>query len=155
MARDGKNSDQRASDAERDTVASQLGQHFQDGRLNWAEFDERVDAAMAATTRGDLDALLADLPHESAVQRAERSRQAEQIAGSGAVPWHPEQSRVARGRPAVLALLPLLLAVVVLGGLVSGGWQHGWPFAPFGFLWLIVPILVARTWVFRRGRQWR
>jgi hypothetical protein len=156
MARDGKNSDLRASDAERDVVASELGQHFQDGRLDQAEFDERVDAALAAKTRGDLDALLADLPRGSVDQRVERSSQAEQIADSGAGPAHWVQPRVARGRPAVLALLPLLVAVAVLGGLFSGGWQHGWPFVPFGFLWLIVPILVARTWVFGRGRrQWR
>jgi len=53
-------------------------------------------------------------------------------------------------------VLPLLVAVAVFGGLFSGGWHHGWPFAPFGFLWLIVPILVAggRARSGRR-RQWR
>ena len=153
---DEKDSGLRASDAERDAVASDLGQHFQDGRLDLAEFDERVGAAMAAKTRGDLDSLLADLPQWSAGPRAGRSSEAEQVRDPGAGPWHSVQLGVVRGRPGVLALLPLVVAVAVFGGLFGAGWQHGWPFAPFGFLWLIVPILVARRWVGGRGRrQWR
>jgi hypothetical protein len=61
-----------------------------------------------------------------------------------------------RGPRVPLAVLPLLVAVAVVGGLFSGGWHHGWPFAPFGFLWLIVPILVGRAWARSgRRRQWR
>lgn len=55
----------RASDAERDVVMSQLGNHFQAGRLDQDEFAERLDAAAAARTRGDLAALLTDLPAET------------------------------------------------------------------------------------------
>jgi hypothetical protein len=55
MARpDRKNPDLRVSDTERNGVASELGQHFQDGRLDLAEHDERVTAAIAAKTEGDL-----------------------------------------------------------------------------------------------------
>jgi hypothetical protein len=61
-----------------------------------------------------------------------------------------------RGRPRLLALLPLLMAGVVIGGLITDGQRHGWPFAPFGFLWLIVPVLVVSARA-RGGRlrQWR
>src|ERR1700749_565779 len=52
----------RVSDAERNAVAEQLGTHYSDGRLDQAEFDERVGRAMAARTRGDLDGLFDDLP---------------------------------------------------------------------------------------------
>src|SRR5262249_39141960 len=52
----------RVSDAERNAVAEQLGAHYGDGRLDQAEFDERVTRAMAAKTRGDLDGLFDDLP---------------------------------------------------------------------------------------------
>ena len=52
----------RVSDAERNAVAELLGQHYADGRLDQAEFDERVSRAMAAKTRGDLEGIFDDLP---------------------------------------------------------------------------------------------
>ncbi len=52
----------RVSDAERSAVAERLAAHYGDGRLDQAEFDERVSRAMAAKTRGDLDGLFDDLP---------------------------------------------------------------------------------------------
>jgi hypothetical protein len=52
----------RASDAERRDCSEALSAHFVEGRLDQAEFDERIGAAMAAKTRGELAALLADLP---------------------------------------------------------------------------------------------
>jgi hypothetical protein len=52
----------RVSDAERNAVVERLSAHFSEGRLDQAEFDERVSQAMAAKTRGDLDGLFDDLP---------------------------------------------------------------------------------------------
>jgi hypothetical protein len=52
----------RASDADRDRAASLLREHHAEGRLTAEEFHERLDRALAAKTRGDLDELLADLP---------------------------------------------------------------------------------------------
>jgi len=52
----------RASDAERDRVVGLLRDHCVVGRLTLDEFSERVGAALAARTRGDLDAVLVDLP---------------------------------------------------------------------------------------------
>jgi hypothetical protein len=52
----------RVSDAERNEVAELLGEHYADGRLDQAEFDERVGRTMAAKTRGDLTGLFDDLP---------------------------------------------------------------------------------------------
>jgi hypothetical protein len=52
----------RVSDAERNSVAELLGQHYADGRLDQAEFDERINRTMAAKTRGDLAGLFDDLP---------------------------------------------------------------------------------------------
>ena len=52
----------RVSDAERAEVADRLAAHFGEGRLNQAEFDERVAQAMNAKTRGDLSGLFDDLP---------------------------------------------------------------------------------------------
>jgi hypothetical protein len=52
----------RVSDAERNSVTELLGQHYADGRLDQAEFDDRIDRTMAAKTRGDLAGLFDDLP---------------------------------------------------------------------------------------------
>lgn len=54
--------DLRVSDAERSDVADRLGRHYADGRLDQAEFNERVDRAMSAKTQSDLSGLFDDLP---------------------------------------------------------------------------------------------
>jgi hypothetical protein len=56
----------RASDRERDAVVQRIQQAFAEGRLDDTEFDERMRAALTARTHADLDALLADLPAETA-----------------------------------------------------------------------------------------
>jgi hypothetical protein len=56
----------RVSDADRAEVADRLAKHYGDGRLDQAEFDERLDRALRAKTRADLVVLLADLPEGEA-----------------------------------------------------------------------------------------
>ncbi|MBP2329043.1 hypothetical protein JOF56_009428 [Kibdelosporangium banguiense] len=51
----------RLSESNRQAVADQLKRAFDEGRLNLAEFDERVAAAHAATTEADVAPLVADL----------------------------------------------------------------------------------------------
>jgi len=63
----------RVSDAERQAVVDRLAEHFADGRLDQAEFDDRVGRAMNAKTRADLSGLFSDLPE----------------TGAPAVPDHP------------------------------------------------------------------
>src|SRR6201995_4066941 len=53
----------RASDADRDRVAALLQEHHAEGRLSAEEFSERLDIALHARTMGELDELLAELPH--------------------------------------------------------------------------------------------
>src|SRR6185312_15695498 len=60
----------RASDAEREDVSRQLSAHAAAGRLTPQELDERLDAAYAARTHGELMRLLEDLP-PAPVPRAE------------------------------------------------------------------------------------
>jgi hypothetical protein len=52
----------RASDEERNAVADKLSRHYAEGRLDETEFKTRLDTAMSATTRGDLQGLFHDLP---------------------------------------------------------------------------------------------
>ena len=56
------NPQMRASDTDRDRVASLLREHHAQGRLTAVEFNERLDLAFGAATVGQLDRLLADLP---------------------------------------------------------------------------------------------
>lgn len=52
----------RVSDAEREAVVARLNQATGEGRLTLEEFSDRVNAALAARTQGDLDVLVDDLP---------------------------------------------------------------------------------------------
>src|ERR1700735_5641345 len=72
----------RASDADRDRVAELLREHHAEGRLSAGEFNERLDVALHARTVGQLDELLADLPH------ADRRRY--QLPDAGINP-HPDR----------------------------------------------------------------
>ncbi len=66
--------DVRASDAEREDVSRQLGAHAAAGRLTPEELGERLDAAYAARTHGELMRLLADLPAAPAPRREDPAR---------------------------------------------------------------------------------
>ena len=68
----GADLDTRASDAERDRAADALRQHHADGRLSTDELEERTGRAYAATTRGELDQLFADLPRLRSPERRPR-----------------------------------------------------------------------------------
>ncbi|MBO0853642.1 MAG: DUF1707 domain-containing protein [Nocardia sp.] len=52
----------RVGTAERERAAAALGEHFAAGRLEVAEYDERVGLAYSAKTAGDLARLFTDLP---------------------------------------------------------------------------------------------
>ena len=125
--------DLRVSDAERDAVVTELGEHFQQGRLDQVEFDERVTQALAARTESDLSALLADLPPT-------REAPAPQPRT-----WAPR----------LPFLVPLLFAAILIAGIAAGGAHHPWVAWP---LWWLVPVIVLRFAWWRRGwqrRQWR
>lgn len=52
----------RVGDADRDAAAAALGEHFARGRLTPGELDARLDAALTATTHGELARAAWDLP---------------------------------------------------------------------------------------------
>jgi hypothetical protein len=54
----------RASDAEREAVVTRLQTAVGEGRIDLDEFSQRADAAYAAATTAELDALTADLPND-------------------------------------------------------------------------------------------
>jgi class 3 adenylate cyclase len=57
---------ERVADSDRDRTVTLLREHVVAGRLTLDEFSERMGAALEAKTRGDLEAVMADLPDASA-----------------------------------------------------------------------------------------
>jgi hypothetical protein len=54
--------DLRVGDDDREAAAAALREHYAQGRLTLEEFNQRIEAAFAATTRSQLSALTRDLP---------------------------------------------------------------------------------------------
>ena len=61
---------ERVADADRDRTVTLLREHVVEGRLTLDEFSERMGAALEAKTRGELDAVMADLPTTGSVPTA-------------------------------------------------------------------------------------
>lgn len=123
----------RVSDAERQEVADRLAEHFASGRLDQAEFDDRVGRAMGAKTRADLGGLFADLPE----------------TGAPVVPDHP-RSRRRRGRH------PILLLAVVIALIVVATHVASWFFVPWLWLaFLAVAVLFLTGHLGHRGPRAR
>src|SRR5690349_2066987 len=85
----------RVSNAERQAVADRLAEHFADGRLDQAEFDDRVGRAMGAKTRADLSGLFSDLPE----------------TGAPAVPDDPHHPLRRRRHPVLIFVLFVLFII--------------------------------------------
>jgi hypothetical protein len=72
--------DQRASDADRDRVAAVLGEALATGRLTSAEHADRLEAAYAAVTLGDLVPLTRDLPDDLPASASPSGRGRQEVA---------------------------------------------------------------------------
>ena len=119
---------ERLTDADRERAAAVLSQAFRDGVLRVEEFDQRLSATYAATSVGDLDEVMRDLPRdwseelrasEHTARRAERHRR-EWQAGF----------QTYRG---VMLLLVAIWFFTSLGEFAPGGEEP--------FFWPIFPIL--------------
>jgi hypothetical protein len=126
----------RVSDAERNTVAELLGQHYADGRLDQAEFDQRVTQTMAAKTRGDLMGLFDDLPDADATTGA-----ASAAPDEPAVPY--------RGRRRHRGLLRTLLLLFLVMIVANVAWHAATSLfvgpLVWGFVLVAVILLVTRA----------
>ena len=131
----------RASDDERERAVDALRDHFAAGRIPAGEFEERVEIAYRATTRGELDALLVDLPSGRGRRAAERMNRANRAA------WrvHAATYTAVNG------------GLVGIWGVTGGGdFWPGWPMAWWGMFlgwhWLASRAM-RRTLGRRRGRS--
>jgi Domain of unknown function (DUF1707) len=126
----------KASDSDRDAVVSDLGEHFQAGRLTAGEFDERMGRALAARTWGELRDLLADLPAAQPGPRASatRSTRSPNARTSARTSARPGRSSGRCAPPPIAVLAGLAIAVAVLVNVAHVGW---------GFIWLLLPVLLV------------
>ena len=109
--------DLRASDTERNAVADRLSRHYAEGRLDQVEFKSRLDAAMSATTRGELNRLFYDLPR---------------------LPPDPPPPEPRRRR-----ILPVVLLIAFLA-IVAGAMVPFWPL--YHVPWLLLLIVGFVLW---------
>ncbi|HEX8008946.1 MAG TPA: DUF1707 domain-containing protein [Trebonia sp.] len=136
----------RVSDAERAEVADRLAAHYSDGRLDRAEFDERVARAMSAKTRADLNGLFDDLPDLEGHGAGDTGPAAGGGPGaSGGVFGPTTPYRVGRRhRGNVHPILGIVLAVII----VSAAWHAFFHF--FFIPWFLVLALIAAVVFARR-----
>jgi Domain of unknown function (DUF1707) len=114
--------DVRVSDREREAVADTLREHAAEGRLDPEELEERLTAAYAARTRGDLEGLTTDLPPR--------------------VPAPPQPPSIAQ------RMMPLVLRLVVLNLFLVGIWFLSGMEGSFWPAWVM---LVSTLFVFNRA----
>ncbi|MDF2435532.1 MAG: hypothetical protein JWP44_5165 [Mucilaginibacter sp.] len=91
----------RVGDAEREATADRLRRNHAEGRLDVQEFQERLDRCYEATTAGQLQELVADLPRNE--QRPPRHY----------------------GHRRLLWLVPIVAAVIAFSALHDGHGPHG------------------------------
>lgn len=101
----------RASDTDRERVAERLRTNHADGRLDTAEFTERIDRCYQAKTVGELDRLTADLPRAMPIERRR---------------WQPRVWRIAA------VLVPVWIALAVISAIT--GAHLIWLVLPIAFL---------------------
>jgi DUF1707 SHOCT-like domain len=112
----------RAADADRERIAERLRTGHTEGRLDLAEFQQRLERGYAAKTLGELDELVSDLP-------ASDERPAVRRTGPG---WRPA------------ALVPILIALILVSAVV----RH----PVFAWLWVPVVLMFWRMSWWRHRR---
>ena len=155
----------RASDADRAAVVERLRVAYDDGRLDLAEYDERVRTAYAARTYAELARLTADLPPGVAMSGPVMAWPA--ISGSvmsgsampgsrvpgGALARRPERDAgVLLWRMAGSSWFTVNLVCIVIWGIgcvAAGSWLYPW------WIWVAGPwgaVLLA-SWIASAGRR--
>jgi hypothetical protein len=119
--------DLRISDAERAEVADLLSKHYGDGRLDQAEFDQRLDQAMKAKTYKDLSGLFADLPDASDTSRPSQASDTSRAVKRGL--HQPRNHRV-------------LFLVFVIAIAVIAGHALVWALTPWVWIGLVGMIIL-------------
>lgn len=127
--------DLRIGDADRESAASVLREHYAQGRLTLDEFNQRLDDTFAATTQRQLATITQDLPHLTPPAAAPPVKGEPRPR-----PWHPRVlpalglltallvvSSVFLGRGDFFPgrIIVVLIVIAMVRGLLRGRYHHG------------------------------
>jgi hypothetical protein len=156
--------DLRVSDTDREATAASLREHFALGRLSHEEFDQRLNAAFAAVTQRDLDAVTSDLPHVRTpaaplpVAGFTTGSRSGGRAGGGSRAGSQGRARASSARRGFSLAFGLVSALVVLLVLTAPLWLNGFAFfggvGRWGVLSVVLVIIrsiLRRIFGLRRG----
>jgi Domain of unknown function (DUF1707) len=148
----------RASDADREAVAELLREAHAEGRLDYAELDERLTQTYAARTHGDLERLTMDLPRpdQQAMERAPApQRPPARSAPTASVPARKDTHPVLRGAwYAYFVAVGINVVIWAIVSLTNQEWTYFWPIwvaGPWGIV-LLASTLIGRDQKGRGGR---
>lgn len=106
----------RVSDADREQAAGLLRQAAGDGRITFAELDERLSLAYAARTYADLDAVTGDLPGQGVTALAQAGTRVPDRIGGTPGPGFSVAFMSGARRAGPWVVPPRYTAVAVMGG---------------------------------------
>ena len=160
----------RVGDADRESVAAELREHYGDGRLTLDELNERLDRTFAAKTYGELSAVTTDLPRggdtwsptagvtTGTAGTSQGLTAGPQSTGYGSDDntWNNARGRAAAFAAPLVAMITIagLFALLTFGGIFGGGGR------PFGFVLLFAIFGLIRKMLGggrrggRCGRRW-
>ena len=110
----------RVGDREREKVIARLGQAFAQGYLALPDYEARLGEAVQATTRGEVNQVLGDLPVGKIVRNDPQRRAAKHAAARRGVRMH---------LVAYLAASLLMIGIWLAVALTAGAWYF-WPVWP-------------------------
>ena len=145
----------RVSDAEREATAAELREHYASGRLTLDELNERIDRALAAKTRGDLDALMRDLP---SARPGGTGFAGAQAGGTGPTWDGASQAWAGPGKRAGQAIGAMVVMFVAMSVLLLFGFLAVFglgPGRPIGVVLLLAGLAMLRRLIFGRRRRMR
>ncbi|MGW0231116.1 DUF1707 SHOCT-like domain-containing protein [Actinopolymorpha singaporensis] len=138
--------DMRASDGDREKIASRLRDAHAEGRLSLGEFQDRLDALYSAQTYGELEPLVRDLP-------VSRTPPTQAVVPDRPAPAHP--TRPARRDKALAVMWTIWAAAVavnlvvwILVSITNGHLEYFWPIwvaGPWGAI--LATITAGRRYV--------